>query len=85
MMMTIAVSQRFYGYVIDVTGKTIHDTTSLLHFLCSIVFSGPIQSRFPSGSCQGTIPVPKASLTVAKSALVFYLLAIGFNPLPLSY
>ena len=79
MMMTIPVRQRFYGYIIDVTGKTIHGTTSLLYFLCSIVFSRPIRSRFPSGRFPRFLRFPKASLTVAKSALVFYLLAIGFN------
>ena len=84
-MMTIPVTQRFYGYKTDVTAKTTSGTASLLHFLCSIVFSRPTRSRFPSGCCQGPIPISKASVTDAGSAVVFCLLAIGFYPLPLPY
>ena len=63
----------------------IQDTASLFPFLCSIVFSMLVWSKFPIGCCQGPIPVSKLYLTVAGIAAVFYLSDTAFSLLPLPF
>ena len=44
-----------------------------------------VWSRFLIGRCQGSVPVSKLYLTVAGSAVVFYLSGIGLFPLPFPF
>ena len=80
--MTIPVRQRFYGYTIDVTGKKIHGTASLLHFICSIVPSRQYDQGFQVGVAKEQFPFLRHPLRLRKARQSFISQLLGLTPCP---